>query len=309
MADQIVRRVAQMVVVLLGSSLVLFVCLFVVPGDPVGAMAGEGPRIDAATRARLVERYHLDDSVPEQYLHWLARLAHADLGESYRLRRPVNDVLGEKLGNTIDLALAAIACEAALGVGAGVVAAVFRRSAIDTAVYVATTVAIAIPAFVVGLGLQQVFAVRLAWLPLHGRSAGLRSIILPAATLGAVHAAMVTRLMRASLDEVLDADYIRTARAKGLSRWSVVAKHALRNAIVPVLTYLGVGFGGLLGGAAITEVIFNWDGLGRAMVTAIAAQDNPIVLGVVMYSIVAFVVVNLLVDIAYTVLDPRIRLT
>ncbi len=309
MSSYILRRLVQMLVVLLGASLVLFACLFVVPGDPIDAVAGEGPRIDAATRARLSERYHLDDPLPSQYLHWASRLLHGDLGESYRLRRPVTKILGEKLGNTADLAVAALVCQAAIGIAAGVVAAVFRRSFLDTAVQLATTLAIAVPLFVVGLALQHTFALRLGWLPLHGRSEGLRAIILPALTLGSVGAAMVARLMRAALVEVLGTDYIRTARAKGLSRRRIIARHALRNSIVPVVTYLGVGFGGLLGGAAIVELIFQWDGLGRTMVNAIVVQDNPVVMGVVIYSVVAFVVVNLAVDVVYAVLDPRVRLS
>lgn len=309
MTAYIARRMVQMAAVLVGASLVLFACLFILPGDPIDAVAGEGPVLDEATRARLSERYHLQDSLPEQYVHWASRVLRGDLGESYRLRRPVTEILGEKVGNTVDLALAAIACQALIGITAGVMAAAFRRSFLDTAVQVATTLAFAIPAFVVGLVLQRTFALRLGWFPLHGRSEGLRAMILPAVTLGTLNAAMVTRLMRASLVDVLRTEYIRTARAKGLRRRRVIARHALRNSVVPVVTYLGVGFGGLLGGAAITEIIFQWDGLGRAMVAAIAVQDNPVVLGVVIYSIVAFVVVNLVVDVAHAVLDPRVRLT
>lgn len=307
MTAYVLRRMVQMLVVLLGVSVILFAVLFVVPGDPVDAVAGEGPRIDAATRARLHERYRLDDPLPAQYVHWVSGLLHGDLGESYRIRRPVTEILGEKLGNSIDLALAAIACEAVIGLMAGLLAAAFRRSFFGTLVTVATTAAIGVPAFVVAMSLQQAFAIRLHVLPLHGRTDGLRSIVLPALTLGALHAAMVARLVKASLLEVLGADYVRTARAKGLAGWVVVVKHALRNSLVPVVTYLGVGLGGLLGGAAIVEVIFNWDGIGRTMVTAITAQDNPIVLGVVMYSVVTFVVVNLAVDILYALIDPRVR--
>lgn len=308
MTAYVVRRLLQMLAVLVGASMVLFACLFVVPGDPMLAVAGEGASIDSATRARLSERYHLDESLPEQYVGWASRVFRGDLGESYRLRRPVTDILGEKVGNTAELAIAALVCQALIGMTAGLVAAAFRRSFLDTAVQVATTLALAVPTFVVGLGLQQVFVLRLGWLPLHGRSEGLRAMILPALTLGSVNSAIVARLMRAGLLEVLRSDYVRTARAKGLSRRRVVGYHALRNSLGPVITYLGVGFGGLLGGAAITEIIFQWDGLGRAMVTAITVQDNPVVMGVVVYSVVAFVVVNLVVDVVHAALDPRIRL-
>ncbi|MDQ4098011.1 MAG: ABC transporter permease [Actinomycetota bacterium] len=309
MTAYVVRRIVQMVIVLFGASLVLFASLFVVPGDPIDALAGEGPSLDAATRARLHERYHLDDSFPEQYVRWLSRVVQGDLGESYRLRQPVNDLIGQKFGNTFDLALAAIICEVAIGLVAGAVAAAFGRSFLGTLVHFSTTLAIGIPVFVIGLGLQQLFALRLDWLPLAGQQEGLRSIVLPALTLGAIHAAMLARLTRASVLEVVRSDYIRTARATGLPRRRVIGKHALRPSVIPAVTYLGVGFGGLLGGSFVVETIFNWDGLGRVMVASIQAQDNPVILGMLVYGVVAFVVVNLLVDISYAVLDPRVRLT
>jgi oligopeptide transport system permease protein len=289
--------------------MILFVCLFVVPGDPLAAVVGEGHRLDPATRAALARRYHLDRPLPQQYMYYIARLGHGDLGESYRQRRPVNDILREKLPNTAKLAVAAVACEIVIGTSAGVAAAVARRSYLDVLVTVATTLALGLPIFVIGLGLQHVFAFRLRWLPVQGQRAGLRSIVLPALTLGIVQAAVMARLVRTSMLEVLDADYIRTATAKGLPRRAVVTKHALRNSIIPVLTYVGIGFGTLLGGAAIAETIFNWDGLGRAIVTAIAVQDNPVVLGVITYSVGMFVLVNFMVDLAYVLLDPRIRLS
>lgn len=309
MPTYILRRLLQMLYVFVGATVVLFVCLFVVPGDPLQSVQGaEAARLDPATRARLAERYHLDEPLPKQYAQFVARLARADLGESYRLRRPVNDVLRQKLVNTAQLAVAALAVEIVVGVAAGVVAALFRSSFLDVFVTVSTTVAIGFPVFVVGLLLQDVFAVRLDWLPLHGSREGLRSLVLPAVTLGAVHSAMVARLTRGSLLEVLGSDYLRTAAAKGLPPRTVILKHALRNALIPVLTYLGAAFGGLLGGAAVVETIFNWDGVGLAMVTAITMQDNPVVIGVVTYAVVVFVVVNLIVDIIYAALDPRIRL-
>lgn len=309
MASYILRRLLQIVYVFVGASTVLFLCLFVVPGDPLQSVEGERVEtLDPAARAQLAERYHLDESLPKQYVHYVSRLVQGDLGESYRQRRPVNDVLREKLGNTAKLAVAAILLETAIGIVAGTVAAVYRSSFPDVFVTVSTTVAIGVPVFVVALILQDVFAVRLRWLPLHGSREGLRSLVLPAVTLGAVHSAMVARLTRGSLLEVLGSDYVRTAAAKGLSPAAVIGKHALRNSLIPVLTYLGVGLGGLFGGVAIVEAVFNWDGIGLAMVTAISTQDNPVVLGIVTYAVVVFVVVNLLVDLACASLDPRIRL-
>jgi len=308
MARYVVRRLLQMVLVLFGASVVLFVCLYVVPGDPISTTQGEGRQIDASTRVLLEKRYHLDQPLPNQYVHYVGRLAHGDMGESYSTRRSVNSMLGEKLGNTLRLGLAAISIQILLGVLAGIVAAVSRYSFLDVLVTISTTLVIGIPTFVMGLALQQAFAINLDWLPLLGADHGLRGIILPALTLASVDTALVSRLMRGSMLEVLRADYIRTATAKGLSKRVVLYKHALRNSIIPVLTYLGIIFGTMLGGALITETIFNWDGVGLALVNAVQHQDNPVVLGVVTYGVGVFVLVNLLVDLSYAVLDPRIRL-
>ena len=308
MGKFVVRRLLQMVLVLFGASIILFICLFVVPGDPIATSQGEGRQLDPSTRAALEHRYGLDKPLPQQYISYLGRLSQGDLGESYVYRRSVNTIIKEKLGNTVRLALAAIALQIALGILAGIIAAVFRYSFLDVLVTLSTTVAIGVPTFVIGLSLQNVFAINLGWLPLQGRAAGGESIILPALTLAAVDTALVSRLMRGTMSEVMRADYIRTAYAKGLTKKVVIFKHALRNSIIPVLTFLGISFGGLMGGALITETVFNWNGIGLALVGAIQSQDNPIVLGVVTYGVAVFVLVNLIVDVAYAFLDPRIRL-
>jgi oligopeptide transport system permease protein len=298
-----------MMLVLFGASIILFVCLFVVPGDPIATSQGEGRQLDPATRAALERRYNLDKPLPQQYVGYLGRLAKGDLGESYVYRRSVNTILKEKLGNTAKLAVVAIVLEIFIGILAGIIAAVFRYSFLDVLVTLSTTLAIGVPTLVIGLALQNVFAINLGWLPLQGQAQGVgRSIILPALTLAAVETALVSRLMRGTMSEVMRADYIRTAYAKGLSKRVVILKHALRNSVIPVLTFLGISFGGLLGGALITETVFNWNGIGLALVGAIQSQDNPIVLGVVTYGVAVFVLVNLVVDVAYAFLDPRIRL-
>ena len=297
-----------MMLVLFGASIILFVCLFVVPGDPIATSQGEGRQLDPSTRAALERRYNLDKPLPQQYAGYVGRLAQGDLGESYVYRRSVNTILKEKLGNTFRLALAAIMLEIFLGILAGIIAAVFRYSFLDVLVTLSTTFAIGVPTLVIGLALQNVFAINLGWLPLQGQSAGGKSIILPALTLAAVETALVSRLMRGTMSEVMRADFIRTAYAKGLSKRVVILKHALRNSVIPVLTYLGIAFGSLLGGAIITESVFNWNGIGSALVSAIQSQDNPIVLGVVTYGVAVFVLVNLVVDVAYAIFDPRIRL-
>jgi ABC-type dipeptide/oligopeptide/nickel transport system permease component len=309
MGKFIVRRLLQMVLVLVGATLILFAALFIVPGDPVGSLGGGGRARDPAVVATLRHRYALDKPLPVQYLRYVSRLVRGDMGESFSERRPVSAVLKDRFKNTAELATAALALEMVIGLSAGIVAAVLRYSPWDLGTTLVTTIAIGFPTFVIGLIFQHVFAFELHWFPLSGvHGSVLRSVFLPALTLAAVDAALVARLMRGTMLEVLRADYIRTARSKGLPERTVILKHALRNSIVPVVTYLGIAFGTLLGGALITEVIFNWNGIGYALVTAIQTQDNPVVLGVATWGVAAFVVVNLVVDIVYGFLDPRIRL-
>jgi oligopeptide transport system permease protein len=306
MGRYVVRRLLQMILVLFGASLILFVSLFVLPGDPIGTTGGERAR-DPAVRAVLAKRYGLDKPIPVQYARYVGRVVRGDLGESYRLRRPVTEVLGSRFGATAQLALAAILFEILIGLAAGVIAAVFRYSFWDVLVTLTTTLAIGIPTYVGGSILQGVFAQKFHWFPRQGQG-GLSHIILPAFTLASVDAALVARLMRGTMLEVLRADYVRTAFAKGLSKRTVILKHVMRNSVIPVVTYLGIAFGGLMGGALITENIFNWPGIGLALSTAITTQDNPIIVAVVTYGVGAFVIVNLVVDLTYAYLDPRIRL-
>jgi oligopeptide transport system permease protein len=299
-----------MVLVLFGASIILFVSLFVLPGDPIGTAAGERSR-DPAVRAVLEKRYGLDKPLPVQYVRYVGRVFRGDFGESYRLRRPVSAYLRSRFWATARLALAAIALEVVIGVIAGVIAAVFRYSFWDVLVTLTTTLAIGVPTYVGGSILQGLFAQKLGWLPRQGQGSGtwdVQYLLMPALTLASVDAALVARLMRGTMLESLRADYVRTAFAKGLSKRTVIVKHVLRNSIIPVVTYVGIAFGGLLGGALITETIFNWPGIGLALYTAISSQDNPIIIAVVSYGVAAFVVVNLIVDLTYAYLDPRIRL-
>ncbi len=299
-----------MVLVLFGASIILFVSLFVLPGDPIGTAGGERAR-DPAVRAVLEKRYYLDRPLPVQYVHYVGRVFRGDFGESYRLRRPVSSILRSRFWATGRLALAAIVLEVLIGVAAGVIAAVFRYSFWDVLVTLTTTLAIGVPTYVSGSILQGIFAQKLHWLPLGTQGGGtwdLEHLIMPALTLASVDAALVARLMRGTMLESLRADYVRTAYAKGLSKRTVTLKHVLRNSIIPVVTYVGIAFGGLLGGALITETIFNWPGIGLALYTAISTQDNPIIIAVVTYGVAAFVIVNLVVDLTYAYLDPRLRL-
>ena len=313
MGRYVVRRLLQMILVLFGATVILFVSLFVLPGDPIGTAAGERAR-DPAVRAVLEKRYGLDKPLPVQYARYVSRLVRGDLGESYRQRRPVSEILRSRFGATAQLALAAIFFEILIGLTAGVIAAVFRYSFWDVFVTLTTTLAIGIPTYVGGSILQGIFAQKFGWFPRSGRPVDadpfttMKALFLPAFTLASVDAALVARLMRGTMLEVLRADYVRTAFAKGLSKRTVILKHVMRNSVIPVVTYLGIAFGGLVGGALITEQIFNWPGIGLALATAIGAQDNPIIIAVVTYGVAAFVIVNLLVDLTYAYLDPRIRL-
>ncbi|CAM5418861.1 ABC transporter permease [Streptomyces abikoensis] len=307
MGKYVIRRIGQMVIVLFGATLILFACLFVLPGDPVGSLGGDKAR-DPAVVQQLRERYGLDKPLAVQYGNYVSNLVKGDLGEDYTQRRQVTEVLGPKLGNTAKLAVAAIIIDVVIGVLAGLIAALFRYSFWDVLVTLLTTFAIGFPSFVIGMVLQSTFSVNLGWFPLIS-DGSFNSMIMPAFTLAIIDAALVARLMRGTMLEVLRADYVKTAVAKGLPRRTVLLKHVMRNSIIPVVTYIGISFGGLLGGALITEAIFNWDGMGYALVTAIQQGNNPIIVGVVTYGVAVFVVLNLLVDLLYAVLDPRIRLS
>ncbi|MFJ3907539.1 oligopeptide transport system permease protein [Streptomyces sp. 2132.2] len=306
MGSYVIRRLGQMVVVLFGATVVLFACLFVLPGDPVGSLGGDKAR-DPAVVQQLRERYGLNDPLPVQYGNFVKNLAKGDLGEDYTQRRPVTEVLSPKLVNTAELAVAAIVIDIAIGLLAGMIAALFRYSFWDVLITLLTTLAVGFPSFVIGMVLLSTFVVDLGWFPLIS-DGSFNSLILPAFTLAILDAALVARLMRGTMLEVLKADYVKTAVAKGLPRRTVLFKHVMRNSIIPVITYLGISFGSLLGGALITEAIFNWDGIGLALVMAIQQQNNPIIIGVVSFGVAVFVVLNLIVDLLYAVLDPRIRL-
>lgn len=306
MGRYVIRRLGQMVVVLFGATIVLFCCLFVLPGDPVGSLGGDKAR-DPAVVEQLRERYGLNDPLPVQYGHFVKNLTKGDLGEDFTQRRPVTEVLKPKLANTAELAVAAILIDIVIGLLAGLIAALFRYSFWDVLITLLTTMAVGFPSFVIGMVLQKVFVVQLEWVPLISDGT-MKSLILPAFTLAILDAALVARLMRGTMLEVLRADYVKTAIAKGLPQRTVLFKHVMRNSIIPVVTYLGISFGTLLGGALITEAIFNWDGIGLALVTAVQQQNNPIIIGVVTFGVAVFVLLNLIVDLLYAVLDPRIRL-
>jgi oligopeptide transport system permease protein len=301
----VVRRLLQAIPVFLGATLLIYAMVFLLPGDPIQAMAGER-RLPEATLQAIQDRYNLNDPFLVQYLKYLGGVLTGDLGESFT-RRDVSTIILERLPVTIRLTVVAFVVEAIFGVIAGVLAGLRRGSFLDNLVLVSTTAVVSIPVFVLGYVAQLVIGVELGWLPISGIGHGWQSYILPGFVLAAISMAYIARLLRTSLVENLRADYVRTATAKGLRRSRVVGRHALRNSLIPVVTFLGFDLGSLMAGAIVTEGIFNMPGIGGAVFTAVQNQDAPVVVGIVTFFVLVFILANLLVDLLYGVLDPRIR--
>jgi ABC-type dipeptide/oligopeptide/nickel transport system permease component len=306
MLTWILRRVLAVVPVLFGVTLAVFSMLFLVPGDPVKMMLAEfvtNPDQVAQMRAQL----HLDEPILQQYGRFMANAARGDLGTSIRSRRPVITEIGENVASTAQLAVAAMLVAVGVGVPLGLLAALSRNSWLDVASMGTALLGVSMPSFWLGLLLIFVFSLHLTWFPATG-GGDLRHLILPSITLGTIAAAIIARLTRSSMLEVLGQDYVRTARAKGLGGFSVVVRHALKNALIPIITIFGLQFGNLLAGAVIVETVFSRPGLGRLIVGGILSKDFPLVQGTVLFVATVYVLINLLVDVAYAYADPRIRL-
>ncbi|MFY9803969.1 MAG: nickel ABC transporter permease [Candidatus Acidiferrales bacterium] len=282
----------------------VFLLAHIVPGDPVAQMLGEGARADDLQQLR--HALGLDVPIPLQYERYLKGVLHGNLGESFRFQQPVVKVIFEHYPATLELAAVALGVCILIGIPAGVLAAHKRGEKTDHAVGVLTLFGLSLPNFALGPVLMLVFAVILGWLPVAGRG-GISHLILPAFTLGAALAAILTRMVRTSVIEELSADYVRTARAKGVSESGVLFRHALRNALIPILTILGLQFGTLLAGTIVTETIFSWPGIGHLTVQAINARDYPLLQGCILLIAVSYVIVNLLTDMVYALVDPRVR--
>jgi peptide/nickel transport system permease protein len=300
------RRILAVVPVLFGVTLAVFSMLFLVPGDPVKIMLAEfvtTPDQIAQMRAQL----HLDEPLLKQYGRFVGNALRGDLGVSIRSRRPVATEITENIGSTGQLALASMLVAIGLGVPLGLLAALGRNSWLDVAAMVVALLGVAMPSFWLGLLLIFVFSLHLGWLPATG-GGDLLHLVMPSVALGMIAAAIIARLTRSSMLEVLGQDYVRTARAKGLGGWSVIVRHALRNALIPVVTVFGLQFGNLLAGAVIVETVFSRPGLGRVIVGGILAKDFPLVQGTVLFVAAAYVLINVVVDVAYAYVDPRIRI-
>jgi peptide/nickel transport system permease protein len=313
----IVRRLFATVPVLFGVTLVIFILTFVAPGDPVLALFGQ-PRADPETVASIRREYNLDKPYPVQYFLYVGKLLRGDLGRSYRQRLKVSEIILDRLPKTARLTVAAMVIAISVGVIAGIISAVKQYSFIDGIVMVGSLLGVSTPVFWSGMMLILVFSSVLhdqiplikyiPRLPISGYGGGdLRYLILPAAALGLLSMGYIARMTRSSMLEIIRQDYVRTARAKGLAERVVIYRHTLKNALIPVATVLGLTFADLLTGAPLTESVFAWPGMGRAIVAAVQVRDLPVVMGISLFFALIYIFVNLIVDISYAYLDPRIR--
>lgn len=305
MGRYVVRRMLQFIPVFFGATLLIFALVFALPGDPIRALGGE-KHMSESVQQTLNERYNLDKPFIEQYVIYITNIFKGDFGVDFR-DRPVSDLLKQRLPVTIRLAMLAFLFELVLGIAAGIMAGVRKGKFLDNLVLISTLVVIAIPIFVLAFLAQIVFGVKLGWFPVAGIREGWYSYLLPAIVLGSLSLAYIARLQRTTLVENLRSDYVRTATSKGLSRRRVVGVHALRNSMIAVVTFLAIDLGALMGGAIITETIFNLPGIGRAVFEGVQRQEGTVVVGIATFMIIVYMFANLLADILYGVLDPRIR--
>lgn len=305
MGRYVLRRVLQMIPVLLGVTFLIYAAVFALPGDPLAGRCGDRP-CPPSYVAAYTDKFNLDDPLPVQYVKYLGNVVQGDLGENLGGEK-VLDQIQRTYPTTLKLAGVAIFFEIVIGIGAGIVSAIRRKGIFDSSVLAITLVLIATPVFVTGKLAQLYLGVKLGWFPVTSREATLGQLIMPGFVLAGLSLAYAARITRTSMAEVLRADYIRTARAKGLKPRRVIGIHALRNSLIPVITFVGADFGTLLAGAIITEGIFNIDGVGGLIFQSINRQEGTTVTGVVTVLVLIFLLMNLLVDLLYAVLDPRIR--
>ena len=312
MLQFLVKRLAAIVPTVFLVSVLIFTLQQLLPGDPAVAMAGEDrdPNVIAYLRAK----FHLDEPIPVRYLYWAKGVLHGDLGDSVRIQEPVTQLILEKLPVTIELAALAMTIALVIGISAGIVSAVFKDTVWDYGANVFALWGLSTPNFWLGILMILLFSVRLGWLPASGYvspfedlRANLASMIMPAFVLGNAIAAVLMRHTRSAMLQVLSADYVRTARAKGLDERVVVLRHALRNALVPIVTLGALEFGTLLSGAVLTEQVFSIPGFGKLIVDAVFNRDYLVVQGVVLFTASAYILLNLLADVAYVLINPRMR--
>lgn len=298
-------RMSNALVVVFGVVSLVFFLIHFIPGDPVEVMLGESAQM--ADREQLRETLGLNQPVLTQWMNYLSHVARLDFGVSLHSRQPITEILLARIPATLELAVVALLFALIIALPLGIAAAVNRNSFWDTSAMTVSLLGISIPNFLMGPLLILVFSIYLGWFPVSGRE-GLQSVVLPALTLGTAMAAVLSRMVRATLLEIINEDYIRTARAKGLSQFRAVVFHALPNTLLPVITLMGMQLGALLAGAVITEIVFSWPGIGQLTIEAINTRDYPLVQSCILLISVSYVFVNATTDILYSVLDPRVRL-
>lgn len=304
MLQYTLRRLLIAIPSILGVLIIVFAMVRLAPGDPATLLAGEFA--DAATVERIRERFGLNDSMPVQFGRFIGGVFQGDLGRSTRTNREVTADIIDYFPNTLELAFAAILVALVIGVSLGIASALRPNTWVDALSMILALIGVSMPVFWFGLLAILFFSVELGWFPVAGRGT-LGHLVLPAITLGVSSTGVIARMTRSAMLEVLGQDFIRTARAKGLKGGSVVLKHALRNALIPVVTIGGLEFGSLMAGAVITETVFTWPGIGRLLVQSILARDYPVVQGAVLMIALSFIIINILVDLVYAIIDPRIR--
>ncbi len=290
--------------VLLGTILLVFGMVFLAPGDPISRLAGNKP-LSPSTKATITARYHLDQPFAIQFLDYLKAISHGDFGATFT-GRDVSDIVKERFPVTMKLAIGAFAIDVVMGLILSIISAVKRRTWIDSTILVYTLFMITVPVLVIGFVLQYVFGIKLGWLPVAGIQAGWQSYVLPSLTLGLGLAASLGRLGRSDILDNMTGEHIRAAHARGLSRRRVVGHHVLKNSLVPIVTIFGLDLAYLMGGAVITETIFNLPGLGQSLIIGVRTSNGPLVVGLVMISAIIFVFTNLFVDLLCARIDPRI---
>jgi len=301
----VIRRLLLTIPVLLGASLLIYAMVYALPGDPVRALAGDRP-LSASVQAQIRADYNLDDSFPVQYGKYLWGLLHGDFGKDFS-GRPVLETISQRLPVTVKLTIVAVVFETLFGITAGILASLRRNSFFDNLVLISTTMLVSIPVFVLGFLAQFVFGFKLGWFPIAGIADGWFSYLLPGLVLASLSMAYVARLTRSAMLESFSADYVRTARAKGVGRTRIVLRHVFRNSLIPIVTFIGADIGSLLGGAIVTESVFNLPGLGRAIFDAVRSQQGPVVVGIVTMMVFFYIFFNLIADVLYAVIAPRIR--
>ena len=306
MAERLLSRLLSMLLVMFGVVSLVFLLIHLVPGDPVDVMLGESAL--PADREALRQSLGLDHPLSQQWFDYLASLTQFDLGQSLHSKQPVTQLLAQRIPATLQLAAVALLCALLIALPLGMMAAVRRGTGWDWGAMGMSMLGVSIPNFWLGPMLILLFSLWLGWTPVSGRN-GLTSVILPAITLGSAFAAVLARMVRSTLLEVLGEDYIRTVRAKGVGEGRLIGLHALRNASLPLLTIIGLQLGALLGGAVVTEVVFDWPGVGSLMIDAIQKRDYPVLQGCVLFISLAYLLVNNLTDLLYQLVDPRIRAT